>query len=127
MNQLLIQSLSFSLQTVQESIKKDDEDNQSVNLSIREYSSVFSFNIIAEIAFGYKFDESSSNLYFKALRDQVDALLNVKNRILLTFLPFLRYVPYIKDKLTNKYRFSIYQYCHKNHKKKDITKRKTSQ
>lgn len=100
MNQLLIQSLSFSLQTVQESIKKDDEDNQSVNLSIREYSSVFSFNIIAEIAFGYKFDESSSNLYFKALRDQVDALLNVKNRILLTFLPFLRYVPYIKDKLT---------------------------
>ena len=77
-----------------------NEKKESVKLSVRQYSSVFSFNIIAEIAFGYKFDESSSNLYFKSLRDQVDALLNVKNRAILTFLPFLRYVPYIKDKLT---------------------------
>ena len=76
------------------------DDANGVNIPIREYSNVFSFNIIAEIAFGYKFSEESSNTYLNAIKEQSESLKNWKARVLLKLMPFLRYIPAINKMVT---------------------------
>lgn len=70
------------------------------NLPVRDYTSVFSFNIIAEVAFGYQFDSENSATYLNAIKDQTESLSNMRLRILIKIFPFLKYVPGIKEMIT---------------------------
>ncbi|XP_066933362.1 probable cytochrome P450 4d20 [Clytia hemisphaerica] len=77
-----------------------DNKKDGTNIPIRKYSNVFSFNTIAEIAFGYKFSEKSSNTYLNAIQQQTESLKNWKGRVLLKLVPFLRYIPAINKMVT---------------------------
>ena len=77
------------------------------NISVREHTSVFSFNIIAEIAFGYHFDEKNSDVYLSAIKNQVSNLTSFWKRVTLQFLPFLRYLPYVRDAVTAEHGLSL--------------------
>ena len=66
------------------------------NIDVREYFNNMSFDIIGEIGFGYHFNSqtTATNPLVTAFKEHVEDALNVKAKLLLNYIPFIKYLPF---------------------------------
>ena len=66
------------------------------NIDVREYFNNMSFDTIGEIAFGYHFNSqtTATNTFVTAFKKHLEDALNVKAKLLLNYIPFLKYLPF---------------------------------
>ena len=68
---------------------------------VKHYFNNMSFDIIGEIGFGYEFNSQTTavNPFVKSFRQLAEGFVGGKSRLLLTCLPFLKYMPFGPAKL----------------------------
>ena len=66
------------------------------NIDVKQCFNNMSFDIIGEIGFGYHFHSqtTATNALVTAFKEQVEGALNVKAKILLNYIPFIKYLPF---------------------------------
>ena len=66
------------------------------NIDVIEYFKNMSFDIVGEIGFGYHFNSqtTATNEFVTAFKEHIEGVLNIKAKLLLNYIPFIKYLPF---------------------------------
>ena len=69
---------------------------EGVNIDVKQSFNNMVFDIIGEIVIGYHFNSQTTgtNALDTAFKEQIEECLNVKAKILLNYIPFIKYLPF---------------------------------
>ena len=66
------------------------------NIDVMEYFKNMSFDIIGELLFGYHCNSqtTATNEFVAAFKEHIEDVLNVKAKLLMNYIPFIKYLPF---------------------------------
>ena len=66
------------------------------NIDVKQSFNNMSFDIIGEVGFGYHFNSqtTATNALVTAFKKQFEEGLNIKAKMLLNYIPFIKYLPF---------------------------------